>query len=81
MKEYKLTPKQILEMDEISVSKSAAKKTLEVAINYHTNQGITLCKKEKAWWDDMKEVYNLCENKQYKVDSSGAFVVIKEIVD
>jgi len=75
----KLTAKQIADIDEISTDKVALKLTLKVALNYHSNRVNALARKERLWWNDMTEIYNLDRNKQYTIDSKGSFGEIVEM--
>jgi hypothetical protein len=81
MESATLTAKQIREIDNISADKDAMKRTLEVAINYHSNRLNAIIKDERAWWDDIAEIYNLDPSKKYKVGKSSGDVCILEMKD
>lgn len=76
--EYELTAKQIKEIDEISLDKKTTDETLTVAMNFHANRMNRLLKKEKAWWEDMKELHSLDPYKKWMVDFQGPIICIRE---
>lgn len=76
---YELTPKQIKEIDEIMLDKNVTDNTLNVALNYHSNRMNSLIKKEKEWWDDVTNIYNLDRNKKWRVNFNGPVILIEEV--
>ena len=76
-----LTAKQIKELDEINFDKAAAESTLQIALTYHSNRYNAIRKHEKAWWDDMMELYNLDKTKIWMVDRTGPIIHIREKTD
>lgn len=66
-----LTPKQINEIDTISAEKSAIKKTMEVALNYHNNSMIEILQKEREWWRDILILHKLDDEKVWRINKRG----------
>ncbi len=75
---YPLTPKQLKEIDEITLDKLSADGTLKIALAYHSNRINEIKKQEKAWWDNMAEVYKLDKDKKWNVNFTGPVICIEE---
>jgi len=81
MSMIKLTPEQINRMDELISDKRAAKESLEVAINYHSNKLALLAKNAKKFWDEMELIYTLDPDITYKVTNRNGIATIVPVDD
>lgn len=81
MKEMILTASQVKTIDEVTLDKRTIKATFEIAMQYHANLLNELIKKEREWWGEATEIYNLDPSKQYKVCHKETPVRILEVKD
>lgn len=63
-----LTAEQIRQLDEIEADIQAAKKTLRVALNYHSNMINQIHKRKVEFWRELNQIHNLDDNKRYTVN-------------
>jgi CXXX repeat modification system protein len=75
---HPLTPKQLKEIDEITLDKISAEATLKIALTYHSNRINKIKKQEKEWWEDMAEVYKLDKSKNWYINFTGPIICIEE---
>jgi len=76
---YKLTAKQIKEIDEIAAERRAHENLYNQAINYHTNRLIEIERLEHEWWKEMAEIHGFDLRQKHEVNKQGAFVVIRKL--
>ena len=83
MKPIPITARQIKEFDEIVADQDANKRTLEVAMRFHSNIENELYKRLKALWDELIEIYGLDVNKTtYQIKHvDGLPCIVKQDVD
>lgn len=74
-----LTAQQIKFWDEMTRDEKAAKKTLEIAIQYHINLHNELGKRSNAWWEDFMKTHNLPYAHTYNIIlENNVICVVKE---
>ena len=73
-----LTADQIKHIDTVEAEVRAAKTTLEIAIQFHSNQTCDLRDKKLAFWDDLIKVNGLDPEKTYQASHKDGYVCIVE---
>lgn len=73
-----LTARQIKGLDETSIDKKTADLTLDVALKYHSNCANERIKKEREFWDEIKEMHNLDRDKVWTIKSIDGSPMIVE---
>lgn len=75
---YKLTPKEIKQFDKIFRDKEAAKKTLDIALNFHANSTNKIMEGEEILWNSLDEKFDMDMSKPWTVDRQHSCIVVKE---
>ena len=65
--EYKLTARQIKELDEINITNKSIEAALQVALNFYSNQREKLEESTKALWDDVFEANGIDAREGWKM--------------
>ena len=74
----KLTPKEIKTIDEILLDKLTTNKTLDIALQYHSNTMNKLEVKEREFWEYIRDKHGLDDSKKYKITNAGGGPAIVE---
>lgn len=80
MDKIRLTARQIKFFDESSVDRAAAKITLKIALQYHSNIVNEITKREREMWDELAELHNLdLRANAYKTQLVDGEMCIKQV--
>ena len=72
-----LTARQIKCMDEFSADRCANDRTLEVALQFHSNTVNEAIKTEHEFWEELYELHDLDRSKKYTIKKiDGAMTVV-----
>jgi hypothetical protein len=78
-KQMKLTASQIRHFDELVADRRASELTLQIALQYHTNNSNRILKEEKELWDSLIEQYDLDPEIKWTLKMvEGALVVVEK---
>ena len=76
--EMELTPEEIKTMDEIFFDKQAAEKTLEIALQFHSNLCNKNSKQYKKFWNDLLKCRQLNNDTSWIIDTKHRCPFLRE---
>ena len=81
MEPMKLTASQIRTIETINADKRSYKITLQIALNFHSNMHCLVVKKELEFWDEIRTIHKLDDDKTWTLKNVEDSVCIVEKVE
>ena len=73
----KLSASQIQVLDNIRFDRAASDKTLDIALQFHTNLRVEISKKDTAFWKELADQYDLVlAHNKYEIGQDEGFVAV-----
>ena len=80
MEPMKLTVSQIRTVETIDADKKSYKRTLQIALNFHSNMHHLAVKKERELWREISAIHGLDDDKNWMLKSiEGSVCVIEKV--
>ena len=78
MELMKLTASQIRTVETIDADKKSYKRTLQIALNFHSNMYCSVTKKERELWREISAIHGLDDDKNWMLKSIEGSVCVVE---
>ena len=78
MEPMKLTASQIRTIDTINADKRSYKITLQIALNFHSNMHCSAVKKELEFWEELRTIHKLDDDKSWTLKNVENSVCVVE---